>query len=193
MLITPSIFCSSDQFGEFFSEYKTHFVNIAFSYVRDMDVAKDIVTDSFVYLWERRNELTSEENLKGYLYCCMRNRCNSHLRGKLTHTKATDELFRQTQWQLQSSLDSLDNDEVTTKLFQKEMIAIFQDALASMPIRTREIFEASRNDMLTYQEIAAKYHIPVRRVTSEIQSALQILRHALSDFLILLIALRLLK
>lgn len=190
MPVTPSILCNSDQFGKFFSEYRTHFVNIAFSYVRDMDVAKDIVTDSFVYLWERRNELTSEVNLKGYLYCCMRNRCNTHLREKLTHIKATDELSKQTQWQLQSSLNSLDNDEVINKLFQKEMIAIFQQALVGMPRRTREIFEASRNDKLTYQEIAAKYDIPLRRVTSEMQSALQILRHALSDFLILLIVLR---
>lgn len=185
----PSILCNSDQFGKFFSEYKSHFTHIAFSYVRDMDVAKDIVTDSFVYLWERREELTSETNLKGYIYCCIRNRCNSHLRGKLTHIKATDELSKQTQWHLQASLNSLDNDEITKKLFQKEVIAIFQEELAKMPTRTREVFQASRNEELTYQEIAAKYNIPVRRVTSEIQSALQILRHALKDFMVVLILL----
>lgn len=182
-----SILLSSDEFGKFFSEYRSHFVSIAFSYIRDMDAARDIVTDSFVYLWERRGELTSETNIKGYIYYCVRNRCNSYLRGKLTHLKATDEMSKSAQWKMQSSLNSLSNDEISQKLFHKEVAAIFREELDRMPRRTREIFEASRNDELTYQEIAEKYDLPVRRVTAEIQSALQILRHALKDFLIVLL------
>lgn len=182
---TSSILYSSDEFGKFFSEYKTHFVNIAFSYIHDMDAAKDIVTDCFVYLWERRNNLTPDSNIKGYVYCSVRNKCNSYLRGKLIHLKAADELSKSAQWKLQSSLNSLSNDEIYRKLFHEEVIAIFRAELEKMPPRTREIFLASRNDSLTYQEIADKYGISVRRVTSEIQSALQILRIALKDFLVL--------
>ena len=43
---------TSDEFGKFFSEYKNLFVSIAYGYVHDTDIAKDIVTDSFMYLWE---------------------------------------------------------------------------------------------------------------------------------------------
>lgn len=184
MASTSYTLFSSDEFGKFFSEYKSHFVNIAYSYIHDMDAARDIVTDSFVYLWERRSELTSETNIKGYVYCCVRNKCNSYLRGKITHSKAKDEISKTALTMMQSSLNSLSNDEITQKLFHKEVAAIFQKELARMPQRTREIFEASRNDDLTYQEIAEKYGISVRRVTSEIQSALHILRHALKDFLV---------
>lgn len=185
MTTTASILYSADEFGKFFSEYRSHFVHIAYSYIHDMDAAKDIVTDSFVYLWEHRNELTSESNIKGYVYCSVRNKCNSFLRGKLTRLKATDELSKSAQWKLQASLNSLSNDEIFRNLFHDEVIAIFQAELAKMPALTRNIFLASRNDEMTYQQIADKFGIPVRRVTAEIQSALQILRLALKDFLIL--------
>ena len=174
-----SILRSSDAFGKFFSEYRGHFVNIAASYVRDLDVAKDIVTDSFVYLWERRAELTEETNIKGYMYCCVRNRCNSYLRSKLSHLKIQGELTKEMQWQIRSSLHSLGSNEISDKLFHKEMIDIFQAELARMPALTREVFLASRSEELTYRKIADRFGIPVRRVTSEIQTALQCLRRAL--------------
>jgi len=33
---------TSDEFGKFFSEYKNRFVSIAYGYVHDTDIAKDI-------------------------------------------------------------------------------------------------------------------------------------------------------
>lgn len=186
---SSAILFDSEEFGKFFSDYRSHFVNIAFSYIRDLDAARDIVTDSFVYLWERRNNMASHSNIKGYVYCCVRNRCNSYLREKLTHLKATDELSKAAQWRLQSSLDSLGNDEIYNRLFQNEVAAIFRKELARMPAQTRAIFLASRDENLTYQEIAARFGIPVRRVTSEIQTALHTLRLALKDFLVIFLVL----
>ena len=74
-----SIFNPED-FGKFFSENNARFVDIAFSYVRDMDAAQDIVMDSFVRIWQRREELADETNMRGYAYMCVRNRCCSYLR-----------------------------------------------------------------------------------------------------------------
>lgn len=177
---------NADTFGTLFSENRDRFIRIAFSYVRDMDTAKDIVTDSFLYLWERRHELTTETNIKGYIYYCVRNRCTSFLRSKLAHSKIHGELSRATLQNIQSSLISLGNGEIYSRLFQEEVIAIFQKELNRMPALTRDIFLASRNDGLTYQQIADKFNIPVRRVTAEIQSALQHLRHSLKDYLLIL-------
>lgn len=189
-MAAPSrILHSSDEFGKFFSEYRERFVNIAFSYVRDADAAQDIVMDSFVYLWERRRELTSETNIKGYVYCCVRNRCTSYLRSRLTHLKAHDELSENAQWQIQAGLNALSDEDISNKLFHKEVIAIFRQELEKMPPRTREIFLASREEGMTYQQISERLSIPVRRVTSEIQTALHLLRLSLKDYLPLLLLL----
>lgn len=47
----------ADTFSRLFLEYRKSFENIAFSYVHDRSAAEDIVTDSFLYLWEHRNDV----------------------------------------------------------------------------------------------------------------------------------------
>lgn len=66
---------TAEAFGRLFLECRSSFENIAFSYINDSDAAKDIVTDSFMYLWEHRETLEGEDNIKGYLYMCVRARC----------------------------------------------------------------------------------------------------------------------
>lgn len=168
-----------DGFGKFFSENNARFVDIAFSYVRDRATAQDIVMDSFLYIWQRRAELANERNLRGYAYMCVRNRCYSHLRQACVR----DQLSQTDRRLVQSSLESLAKNEIFDKLLGDEVLEIFRAELDRMPARTREIFVASRMEHLTYAEIAERFDIPVRRVTSEIQAALQILRHALKDYL----------
>lgn len=46
---------------------------------------------------------------------------------------------------------------------------------------------------MTYEEIARKYDISVWKVAREIQTALQVLRHALKDYLPMLVFLLLLR
>ncbi len=176
--LTTSILNPED-FGKFFSENNAWFVNIAFSYVRDMEAAQDIVMDSFVYIWQRRRELEHESNMKGYAYLCVRNRCYSYLR----QLKIRGQMSQTDKQLLQSSLESLAKNELFEKVISDEILDIFRIELDKMPVQTREIFLASRNEHLTYAEIAQRFDIPVRRVTAEIQSALQLLRHALKDYL----------
>lgn len=168
-----------DGFGKFFLENNARFVDIAFSYVRDRAAAQDIVMDSFVYLWQRREELTNESNLRGYAYMCVRNRCYSHLR----QANLRGQLSQTDRQLVQSSIETLAKNEIFDKLLGDEVLEIFRAELDKMPARTREIFLASRVEHLTYAEIAERFDIPVRHVTSEIQSALHILRHALKDYL----------
>lgn len=173
-----SIFNPED-FGKFFSENNTRLIDIAFSYVRDMDAAQDIVMDCFVRIWQRRGELADETNMRGYAYMCVRNRCFLYLRQLNSHRQLSP-----TDIQLvQSSIKSLSSNDLFDKLLSNEILDIFRTELDKMPARTREIFLASRIEHLTYAEIAERYDISVRRVTSEIQSALQTLRHALKDYL----------
>lgn len=176
---------SADEFGKFFIECKPHFINIAFSYVHDIDIAKDIVTDSFVHLWEHRNDLNWDvnANIKGYLYSCVKTRCISNLRERQTHLKVDSELSRVAQWKLESSIQTLGNDELSEKLFRSEIIDIFLKELNQMPEQTKAIFLASRREGLTRQQIADIYHIPVRKVIDEIQKTLKVLRLALGDYL----------
>ena len=160
---------------EFFSEYKNRFVSIAYGYVHDTDIAKDIVTDSFMYLWEHREQVNMAENIKGYIYFCVRTRCANHIKEQEVLRRAKNEITKDAYWKLQSSLNSLSSDELSKKLFQSE--------LAKMPELTRAVYQASRQEGLTYQQIAERYNISTRQVASEMQRAYAQLRVPLKDYL----------
>lgn len=169
---------TADKFVKLFLECKGGFENIAFSYVNDPDAAKDIVTDSFTYLWEHRESLEGEDNVEGYLYLCVRARCISWLRKRQAAMKATDIM----KWRIETGINSLSGNETSDKIFQSEIMGILQKTIMEMPDITRDIFLASREDKMTYSEISGRFGISVRKVTSEIQRALAIIRYALKDY-----------
>ena len=45
------------EFDRLYSEYKSRFIVIAYALLRDKTLAEDLVTDSFLLLWEKRREI----------------------------------------------------------------------------------------------------------------------------------------
>lgn len=63
--------------------YKLYFAEIwsfAAHYVLSKEIARDIVQDSFVHIFNNRKSIDPKQTLKGYLYTIVKNRCLNHLR-----------------------------------------------------------------------------------------------------------------
>jgi len=136
-----------------------------------------------MYLWEHREQVNMAENIKGYIYFCVRTRCANHIKEQEVLRRAKNEITKDAYWKLQSSLNSLSSDELSKKLFQSEIIELFSRELAKMPELTRAVYQASRQEGLTYQQIAERYNISTRQVASEMQRAYAQLRVPLKDYL----------
>ncbi|HBK33396.1 MAG TPA: hypothetical protein DDZ78_17470, partial [Porphyromonadaceae bacterium] len=63
-----------------FNEHYKYLTAVAFNYVLDMDVADDIVQETFIYLFQNIEKISGVDNLKGYLRVSVRNRSMSYLR-----------------------------------------------------------------------------------------------------------------
>ena len=96
----------TEQFMSLFSEHRKGFENIAYSYVHDREVAKDMVTDVFVHLWSHREEIDWDVNLKGYVYMGIRSRCISWLRRQQSARKAHDYMARDRKWREENAIRS---------------------------------------------------------------------------------------
>lgn len=168
------------EFSDLYDLSKSNFERIAFSYTYDNEAAKDIVNDCFVWLWEHKEELTFE-NIKGYIYIAVRSRCVSWLRKKESLGKFKNEMQDNIRWKIETSLNSLTQNDMP-EIFTSEIISLYRNTLVRMPELTRKVFLGSRNEELTYQQIALKYGVSVRKVTSEIQAALKLLRTSLKDY-----------
>lgn len=179
----PTKILTAEEFDKLFSE-KERFVRIACSYVNDIEAATDITTDGFVYLWEHRDKLDIDANIRGYIYNYIRTRCISFLRKRKSMLKAHSELYKKEQWRIESGINTLSNEELIGKLFESEIVEIYRRELAKMPMLTRNVFLASRLENMTYYQIAQKFNLTVRQVTSEIQRASLLLRTPLKDYLL---------
>lgn len=179
----PTKILTAEEFDKLFSE-KERFVRIACSYVNDIEAATDITTDGFMYLWEHRDKLDIDANIRGYIYNYIRTRCISFLRKRKSMLKAHSELYKKEQWRIESGINTLSNEELIGKLFESEIVEIYRRELAKMPMLTRNVFLASRLENMTYYQIAQKFDLTVRQVTSEIQRASLLLRTPLKDYLL---------
>ena len=54
--------------------------NYANRIVKDRGSASDIVQDVFVYVWEKRDQLDLDQNIKSYLFQTTYHRCINHLK-----------------------------------------------------------------------------------------------------------------
>lgn len=157
---------------------------LAYSYVRDKSVAEDIVSDSFVRLWEHKDSLDPRKgDYRRYIVQIIKNGCCEYIRSLNIHTKIRQKIHTAEDWQLQISLRSLGNEEIETNLFSADVEKIIRRELEKLPELTREIFLDSRFRFLSHKEISEKHGLPIRRVKWEITKVLDVLKVALKDYI----------
>lgn len=157
---------------------------LAYSYVRDKSVAEDIVSDSFLRLWERKDVLDPEKgDYRRYIVQIIKNGCCEYIRSLNIHTKIRQEIHETEDWKLQISFRSLGNEEIENQLFSSDVEKIIRRELEKLPELTRKIFFDSRFRFLSHKEISEKHDLPIRRVKWEITKALDVLKVALKDYM----------
>ena len=144
-------------------------------YVKDDDLAQEIVQDCFIRFWEKRSELEEVRKLSAFLSFMVRNRAIDYLRKEKTQKTIVESL------QYQHQNDTTDNLAIS-----HEFEEIMMEAILNLPDRCREAFEYSRFEGLTYVQIADKMSITPKAVEALIGRSLKLLRSDLIDYLPLL-------
>ena len=133
----------------------------ALHYVQDVDLAEDIVQDSYASLWEKLQEGDHVLNLKSYLYMMVRNRCLDHLRKKGLPTESLKPY---------DTYGIIDDDDAQER---SQTEARLWTAIDSLPEKCREVFILSKRDGLKYEEIAEELGLSVNTVRNQISKALK--------------------
>jgi RNA polymerase sigma-70 factor (ECF subfamily) len=161
-------------FDYIFNYYYSSLCAFSLQYLGDKNSVEDLVQDFFVSLWMDAPRLQIRSSLKSYLFTSIKNRCIDHQKHqKVTAKYRTFILF------------SSDNSNNSTDQYyaESELRQAIQSSLSKLPPRSREIFELSRLNGLTNQEISDQLKISKRTVELQISNALKVLRKELSDFL----------
>ena len=163
--------------------FRSHFSGLCFfaqKYVKDFEAAKEIVQDSFISLWEKRETIDMDRPVKSYLTMIIHNKCTNFLRDNRKFDQYILSL---------ENLMGIPEYEGTDSLVEDELKAKIDAAIGELPTKCREIFEMNRFENLKYQQIANQLQISVKTVETQMSKALQHMRIRLAEYVTILVAL----
>jgi len=165
-------------YRELFAEYYPQLTVFAKKYVEDLDIARDIVQDMFVWLYESRDSIKSIRSLKPYLFKSVKNRCLNYLNTKKIH-QVHEAMILTSQSNVEYDVESkMAEVELEEKIFQ---------VVSGLPEKCQIIFRMSRVEGKRNSEIANDLDISIRTVETQISKALKVLRSVLIHYLKLLL------
>lgn len=151
---------------------------LVYSILKSDDDAKEVTQMVFIKIWEVRNSLKTDSEIKPFLFTIARNSSYDVLRKKYREKIMLGNL--------QNGFDELyatpEDDEATAILRDR-----LSELIEQMPQQRRSIFLMSRFQGLTYKQIAQKYNISENTVDTQMRRALKFLREHLSEEIAMLI------
>ena len=141
--------------------------------LRDKATTEDVVQDIFVKIWQDKDQLTTKRIAYPYLRKMAVNKAIDYLRKKLRKTTAIQGFSKK----------SIEQENPENQILLKELRAKVEKGIAILPPKRRAIFMMSRQQGLTYKEIAAKLDISVKTVENQMGKALRVLRGKLRGYL----------
>jgi RNA polymerase sigma-70 factor (family 1) len=154
-------------FRQLYNTYSEELYLLAYRWVKDSSLAKDMVHNLFVHLWEKGAQTIITGHIRPYLYRAITNQAINELKRRKRQVGEEALQFQSDQHSFYETADYI--------LLQQEIL----QQLQSLPPRCREIFILSRIRQLEPAEIAEKLGITLNTVYFQLSTALKSLRQIL--------------
>lgn len=165
-------------YEDIYNEFFGVLYHLCLQYLHNEKVAEEIVQDTFLKLWEIRESLNDQINIRNFLYTITKNNCLNYLRDQKISLKHQENMkYLEMQFNYEA-LEKLGNYIQFEELRNK-----IDDAISKLPAEVTQTFKLSRFEELSYKEIATQQSISIKTVEARISKALRILRVELKDYL----------
>ena len=160
---------SNIQFEKLYKRFQPSLINYAYYLTRSSEDSVELVNDVFLSVWNKKNRLKLDSNLKTYLYTAVKNRSINYIK-KNKLVIVFDE-----------QIDTLSDFEADHSILEKEQLIIIQQIMNDLPSKCKQVFAMSRIDQLSNKEIASFLDISIKTVEAQITKALKIFRKKLKN------------
>ncbi len=150
-------------FDTFFKEHYTPLCRYAHKYVFDLHECEDIVQNIFVKLWNNRSTTIVTTSLKSFLYTSVRNSSIDFIRKQLKLKRVDMDVIEDLE------------DELCENVSQDAIDGI-KAAIETLPDKCQTIFRMSKEEGLSYKEIATDLAITPKTVENQMGIALKKIR-----------------
>lgn len=160
-------------FCELYSLYKNRLMYFILQFVKSKDAAEDIYQDVFTAIWQNRHLINSTLSFSAYLYTITRNKILDVLSNISSEVPLHDYIMSQ----------AIDYDaDIHNQITGNELADIISKTVSKLTNRQQEVFELSRNQGLSHNQIAKELQISINTVQEHISAALKAVRISLNKY-----------
>ncbi|WP_207425751.1 RNA polymerase sigma-70 factor [Pedobacter sp. SYSU D00535] len=152
-------------FKRLFFFYYPNMLKLASSFVKSNEEAEEIVDDAFIKIWQNRSKLYQVNNLKVYLFVCVKNLCFNYLEKK----KRLPII----------SIDDIEFDPAEPHVYPEQRLFFLdvqsqvEDAVKQLTPQSQLVFRLVKEEGLKYREAAQVLNLSVKTVEYHIGNALK--------------------
>ena len=166
-LITLLADDSEYAFQLLFDRYRNRIYQTAIRYLKSPVLAQEVVQDVFLKLWFERKNIRKDMPVEAWLFTIAKNNLLNRLKKLASEWKALKNLKLPTSQVADSPED---------KVQESQYDQLLQEALQTLSDQQQTVFLLSRNEHLTYAQIAEKMDISPLTVKTHMSRALDAIR-----------------
>ncbi len=148
---------------------------VSYRYLKEENRSKDVVQDVFTTLWEKRESIRVNTNLKSYLYSMVRNQILNIIKREKRQVLSNWESERET---------LADTDNFLQTIADNQMHETLYEAIDKLPKQKRFVCLLKVKEGLSNKEVAKKLNITEHTVKKHYTQSLARLRVLLKSMLI---------
>jgi len=156
-----------------FDRYWDNIYGVAFAFTKSSQIAEEMVQDIFLKIWTKKHLLNSIQKFDAYLFRVAKNHIYNELRKKIKEEPFTENVinyFREIR------------DTPEQQMIYKESQRLVKQAIENLSSQQKLIYQLSREQGMSQEEIAEKLQISKNTVKSHMNKALQSIRHYLLQY-----------
>jgi RNA polymerase sigma-70 factor (family 1) len=172
------IACEGDEkaFSELFRHFYDRLLYFSIQYVYTREAAEEIVSDVFVKIWNRREELEKIANLEVYLFVAVKNHSLNYLEqySSLRITPLNDV----------TGLSQLTNSVDPERTMEwKEILFKMDQEVGRLPDQCRRVFKLIKEEGFKYKDVAEILNISPRTVETQLFRAMKRLNEVIGPYI----------
>lgn len=146
-------------------------------FVQNENEVEDLIQESFITLWEKRETIEIQKRLESFLFVIIRNKCLNFLKSqKLDSENISLENLQIAELQYLYQLDLAEKEE---KSLEEMLIQSFQQSVNKLPVKMKEVFVKCKLEGKKQTEVAEELGISIKMVEKQISKAKKQIREQL--------------
>lgn len=154
-------------FVEIYNLYRSKVYAYALKLSKSADTAEEIAQEVFIRIWQKKEQINPDLSFNAYIKKITLNHVLNHLK-KLAREKTLQE-------QVFINI-SITGNRTEDQLLEKELRIIYTEAISQLPAQKKIIYQLSRTDELSHEEIAQKLNISKNTVKNHMVEASRFIR-----------------